>query len=90
MIFVTLVRTILVYLMDALLMVMMGRAILSWVDPEEEWKISYFAYCITEPLIQPVRKLCEKNHWFEMSPLDIPFFLTSLILILIQSLVSFL
>lgn len=87
MIFLTILQNIVIFLIDAVVAAMLIRAILSWVDPDEEWKITFFLYCITEPLVQPVRNLCEKKHWFERSPLDVPFYLTEVILIFLQSLV---
>lgn len=73
---------LLVYVMDAAFLV---RAVLSFIDPMQESKFSAFMYAFTEPIILPMRKLCEKMHWFEGFPLDMPFFLTSIILAMIST-----
>lgn len=73
---------------NAISIAMFVRAIISWFDPMKEMKISYYLFVLTEPVIMPLRKLCERMHWFEGSPLDVPFFMTFLVLMLIELLVS--
>ncbi len=80
-------RTI-ILLIDVLLFAMFVRAILSWFDPMHEWRLSGFLTMITEPVILPIRILCDKMHWFEGVPLDIPFMLSWLILMIVQTLVQ--
>ena len=81
-------RTILI-LIDILQLAMLVRAILSWIDPMHEWRISAFLYSLTEPVILPVRALCEKKHWFEGLPLDMPFMITWLLLSVIGTVLMF-
>ena len=80
-----LVKYTAIALLSVLDMAMFVRAILSWFDPTEEWKISRFLYVVTEPIILPVRRLCAKFHWFEGVPLDIPFLITLLLIIVAQT-----
>ncbi|MBQ7336527.1 MAG: YggT family protein [Clostridia bacterium] len=80
-----LVKYTAIALLSVLDMAMFVRAILSWFDPTEEWKISRFLYVVTEPIILPVRRLCAKFHWFEGVPLDIPFLITLLLTIVAQT-----
>ena len=75
---------ILLYVLDV---AMLLRVILSWVNPTEEGGISAFFVMITEPIILPFRALCAKMHWFERSPLDVPFFMALLALILLRALI---
>ena len=77
-------------IIDVLLIAMFARAILSWFDPMREGKISTFLLVLTEPVIYPVRALCEYMNWFEGLPLDIPFLITFLLLSLLQTVVAFL
>ena len=60
------------------------RVLLSWFDPMREWRISEIIFVITEPIILPVRRLCERMNWFQGVPMDIPFLITWLLLMLIQ------
>ena len=61
------------------------RVIFSFLDPMQEMSITRFLYVMTEPLILPIRRLCERMNWFVDSPLDVPFFLTALIMMLLIS-----
>lgn len=74
-------------LITVLQVAMFLRAILSWFDPMQEGKLSVFLMMVTEPVILPIRALCEKMHWFEGLPLDIPFLLTWILLSFLQLLV---
>ena len=77
-------------IIDMLLIAMFARAITSWFDPMREGKLSMFLLVLTEPVIFPVRALCEAMHWFENIPLDIPFLITALLLSFLQTLLAFL
>ena len=37
-------------------------------------------YVVTEPIIMPIRALCNRFGWFQGMPLDMPFFLTMILL----------
>ncbi len=41
---------------------------------------------ITEPLILPVRHLCDRFGWFQGVPMDVPFLLTALFVSLLTTL----
>lgn len=75
---------ILLYVLDG---AMLLRAIFSLIDPERDLRFSAFIFMLTEPIIQPFRKLCYKMNWFQQTPLDIPFLLTVLVIMLLQMLV---
>ena len=64
------------------------RAILSWIDPDMSFRFSAFLYTVTEPVIQPIRKLCYKMNWFQRTPIDVPFMITMLLVILAQMLLE--
>ncbi|MBQ8309408.1 MAG: YggT family protein [Clostridia bacterium] len=83
-----LIRSTAIALISLIELAMFARAILSWFDQTGESKISMFLYAVTEPVILPVRKLCERMHWFEGVPIDIPFMLTWLILMVVQLLLE--
>jgi len=71
-------------LINVLQVAMLLRAVLSWFDPMQEGRFSVFLLIVTEPVIFPIRALCEKMHWFEGLPLDVPFLLTWILLSFIQ------
>lgn len=74
-----------VRLIDALQLCMLVRAILSWFDPMQEWRITHFLHFVTEPIIMPIRALFARMHWFEGFPLDVSFLVTWILLSVIQT-----
>ena len=80
---------ILIATVDAILMAlqiaMFIRAILSWFMDEGGNKFSAFLYAITEPVIIPIRALCDRMGWSQDLPLDIPFFITYMLLAMISA-----
>lgn len=81
-------KSTLAVLLDVLSLAMLCRAIFSWFDQTEESRFSGFLYMLTEPVILPIRKLCQRMRWFEGSPLDFPFLLTMILLSLFGVLLS--
>ncbi|MBQ1229538.1 MAG: YggT family protein [Clostridia bacterium] len=74
-----------VLLLDALSLALLLRAIFSWFDQTGESRFSGFLFLLTEPIILPIRRLCQKMHWFEGTPLDFPFLIAVLLITLIRS-----
>ena len=73
------VQCVLIFI-DVLSMAMFVRAILSWFTMGEQTRIGTFLYVVTEPVILPIRALCARFGWFQGMPLDMPFFITMVIL----------
>ena len=66
---------------------MLGRALLSWLPLDEDNPIEDFLYNVTEPVIMPVRAICDHFGWFEGLPLDIPFLITAFLIMIIGAIV---
>lgn len=75
---------VLVFL-DVFQIALLARAIMSWIDRGEQGAISGFLVYVTEPFILPFRRLCEKFHWFEGSMIDMPFLMTMLTFMVLQT-----
>jgi uncharacterized protein YggT (Ycf19 family) len=73
------VQCVLIFI-DILSLAMFVRAILSWFTMGEQTRIGTFLYVVTEPIILPIRSLCARFGWFQGMPLDMPFFITMVIL----------
>lgn len=73
------VQFVLIFI-DILSMAMFVRAILSWFTMGEQTRIGTFMYVVTEPVIMPIRALCNRFGWFQGIPLDMPFLITMVIL----------
>ena len=67
-------------LLIAIQLLMLARAILSWLPLDEDNPVEDFLYALTEPVIAPVRALIECFGWFEGLPLDMSFFITFILL----------
>ena len=83
-----LIRFVVIFL-DILLVAMLIRALLSWfVMGDGESPLMNILYVITEPLIVPIRMLCARFGWFQGLPIDMSFFITTMILSLISLLLT--
>lgn len=78
-------KNIVLVFLDVFQIAMLVRAILSWFDHGEPGTISSFLIFVTEPFILPIRRLCERMHWFEGSMVDMPFLLTMIVMMLLQT-----
>jgi uncharacterized protein YggT (Ycf19 family) len=74
--------------LGAVLFAMLIRAVLSLFMMGEESKFSMLLFYFTEPFILPVRKILEKLGWFQGTPFDVSFFLTTVLIGMIQSLLA--
>ena len=80
--------TFVTILIDLFLLAMLARALLSWFDPTQEWRITAFLHLLTEPVILPVRALFDRMGWLEGFPLDVPYLVTWLLLSVIQTVIT--
>ena len=64
---------------------MMLRAVLPFFLNVEESRFYALTYCISEPFVAPVRYFMVKMNWGQNSPIDWSFFVTYLLLWLLQS-----
>lgn len=81
-IFTTLVSVFL----SILQLLMLVRAIISWIPMDEDSAIGNFVFAMTEPVIFPVRMLLERFEFVASSPIDISFFAALLIISALQML----
>jgi YggT family protein len=70
---VRIIAWILFSLIEAYQMIMVVRAICSWIPPVRETKFFAFLRLLTEPLLSPIRELLNKLSWVRMIPLDFSF-----------------
>ncbi len=77
------IRCALLFL-DIIELLMLVRMIFSWIFMDNQTKFGTFLFVATEPVILPIRALCDRFGWFRGLPLDIPFFITALLLMLLR------
>lgn len=71
-------------IISVLLLAMLIRAVMSWFITEGDSHFSRFINLITEPAIMPVRSLFERMGWFQELPIDVSFYISYLLLSLLQ------
>ena len=87
--FIFIIKRIIYVFFDVLEIALLARAILSWIDQTKEMKISQILETVTEPFLYPIRLLCEKLHWFENTPIDVPFLLGWILISVIRMILLF-
>lgn len=75
--------------LDVISIAMLVRVILSWFQMGDgQSAIGQFLYLVTEPFILPLRALCDRFGWFRNLPIDMPFFITMILLSVIRMILS--
>ena len=67
-------------------LLMMFRAVLSWLPVDEDSDISNFLFAMTEPVIYPVRMLLDRFEGLDEFPIDLSFITSFMLLSLVQML----
>ena len=67
-------------LISALQLIMLLRAIMSWLPFDDSSPLFRFAYIVTEPVILPVRNIMEKIGFLSGLPIDLSFLVTYMLL----------
>jgi len=47
----------------------LGRVLLSWIDPRFEKPLSQFLFSLTEPVLAPIRKVLPRTGMLDLAPL---------------------
>jgi YggT family protein len=50
-------------------LLVLGRVLLSWIDPTFSKPIGKFIYSLTEPFLEPIRRVLPRTGNFDFSPL---------------------
>jgi YggT family protein len=50
-------------------LVVLGRVLMSWIDPRFEKPLGQFLYSLTEPFLAPIRSVLPRTGMFDFSPL---------------------
>ena len=80
-IFTTLVSV----LLSILQLFMLLRAVLSWLPTDDDSPFPGFVYTMTEPVILPVRMVLERSETVRSMPIDISFFISLILLTVVQT-----
>ncbi len=67
-------------LISALQLIMLLRAIMSWLPFDDSSPLFRFVYIVTEPVILPVRNIMDKIGFLSGLPIDLSFLVTYMLL----------
>lgn len=56
-------------LLVAAWLIVLGRVLMSWLDPRFERPVSQFLYSLTEPFLAPIRRVLPQTGMFDFSPI---------------------
>lgn len=77
--FVALLRGTVQALLSVVQLCFLVRALLSWFPIREDNPFLTLTAMVTEPFIIPVRALFDRFGWFQNLPIDVPFFVSFLL-----------
>jgi YggT family protein len=67
------VEDFIILLLQSLVMtawvVIFGRVLMSWIDPQFEKPLGQFLFTLTEPFLAPIRNILPRAGMFDFSPL---------------------
>jgi YggT family protein len=66
------------FLVIAFWLVLLGRVLMSWVNPRFEGTLGRFLFETTEPILAPIRRVLPQSGFVDLSPLVAFLFLTVL------------
>ena len=79
---------IVVALLYLLQFCMFGRALMSWLSPDDDNKIAQFLFMITEPIVYPIRQIMTKFDFFSNMPIDMSFMVAMIILMIFTTVLN--
>lgn len=68
---------------------MLARSVMSLFMADEDNIFYVLVYTVTEPFVFPLRTLFEHMNWFQNIPIDVSFFCSAMLVMLVQSALSF-
>ena len=77
------IAQLVLWLLNALTLALVGRAILSWFDPWMRWPISRILYDVTEPFVAPIRQVVPRT-----GVIDLSFFVALILLQLLRRMLA--
>ena len=80
------VGSLLATVIDVLLVIMLVSAVMSWIPNNIDHPIMTFINGVTDFLVRPMRKLLWRFEFVRSFPLDLSFYLTSVVLVIMRSL----
>ena len=80
----TFLRVFISLFVVALFLVVLGRVILSWINPRFEGAVARFIFDTTEPLLSPIRRVLPSTGMIDLSPMILVMVLLILMRVLLR------
>lgn len=77
---------VIIILLELLTYAMMIRMLYPLFGNPEESKLYNFVFCASEPFITPIRFILLKFNLFQDTPIDVPFFISYIVIIFLKAL----
>ena len=65
----TFIQVFISLFVTALFIVVLGRVLLSWINPRFEGAVARFIYDTTEPLLSPIRRVLPSTGMLDLAPM---------------------
>ena len=65
----TFVQVFISLFVTALFIVVLGRVLMSWINPRFEGAVAKFLYDTTEPLLSPIRRVLPSTGMIDLAPM---------------------
>jgi YggT family protein len=65
-------------------LVVLGRVLMSWLDPTSSRPLGRFLFSLTEPVLAPIRRVLPQTGAFDLSPLVVLIVLSVLISVVLD------
>lgn len=85
--FLMILAKVLYWLINIVSVLILVRALLSWLPLGEDNKLIYFLDVMTEPVVSPIRKLLNKSETLSQLPIDFAPLLALIVLSLLSGFV---
>lgn len=79
----TFIQVFISLFVTALFIVVLGRVLMSWINPRFEGAVAKFLYDTTEPLLSPIRRVLPTTGMIDLAPMILVMVLMILMRVLI-------
>ncbi len=79
----TFIQVFISLFVTALFIVVLGRVLMSWINPRFEGAVARFLFDTTEPLLSPIRRVLPSTGMIDLAPMILVMFLLILMRVLL-------
>jgi len=80
-------RSVLSLLLDAVSLLLVIRAILSWIFPVPENNVLFFIYTLADKIVEPVKRFLSRFRFVRECPIDLSFLAAFVLISFLRSVI---